>query len=127
MISSTPFAKTYGLSPFFPPGTRNTDQRFKDFAKAIRGVWEPIVRAAQEDAAGDRPHDIGTINEIAVLHACEDALIIAGHRVDRSGAAESKMNARKAKVLKKLGQAEQAIDWQSRAAGDDTKEIEHEN
>lgn len=118
MINQAPFVKTYGLSPFFPPGTRNVGDRFKAFAKAIYPIWEPIVREAQEAAAGEH---IGTIDDIAVLHACEDAIVLSGHQVDRAGASETKMNARKAKVLKTLSQAEQAIDWQSRAAGDDNE------
>ncbi len=110
--------KTYALSPFFLPGTKDTDARLRAFENAIYSIWEPIMRRAVEDAAGPEPFDIGNINELAVLHACEDAIILSGHRVDRSGETETKMNKRKAKVLNTLRQAEQAIDWQNRAAGD---------
>lgn len=118
MINRAPFVKTYGLSPLFPPGTRNTVDRVKAFAQAIYPIWEPIVREAQEAAADEH---IGTINDVAVLHACEDAIILSGHHINRAGAAETKLNERKAKVLKTLSQAEQAIDWQSKASGDDNE------
>lgn len=121
MINQAPFVKTYGLNPFFAPGTKGTEDRLRAFAKAIYPIWEPIVRRANEDAAAPGG-EIGSIDEIAVLHACEDAIVRSGHFVDRSGTAETAMNKRKAKVLKTLSQAEQAIDWQSRAAGDDTRE-----
>lgn len=112
-IRMAPFTKTYQLSPFFPPGTRGTEDRFRAFAKAIYPVWEPIVREALE-ASIVKDEYLGPMNELAILHACEDAILASGLHVDRAGAAETKLNDKKRKVLGKLAQAEQAMggaDW----------------
>ena len=120
-INMAPYAKTYQLSPFFPPGTRGTEDRFRDFAKAIYHVWEPLVLAAQEASIAIDPlakdECLGPINEIALLHACEDAIITSGLHVDRAGADETKLNDKKRKVLGKLAQAEQAMGGADYAAG----------
>ena len=117
-IRMAPFVKTYQLSPFFPPGTRGTEERFRTFAKAIYPVWEPLARKSQEKSIVKDEY-LGAVNEIELLHACENAIIASGHHVDRAGAAETKHNERKKKVLGTLAQAEQAMGGADYAAGGD--------
>ena len=118
-----PYAKTYQLSPFFLPDTRGTQDRFVAFSKSIYPIWEPLVLAAQEASIAIDPlakdECLGPINEIALLHACEDAIITSGLHVDRAGADETKLNDKKRKVLGKLAQAEQAMGGADWAAGRD--------
>lgn len=109
-----PFVKAFGLSPFMPEGVLDSGKRYGDFYKAIRPVWEPIVLAAHE-AVTDK--EVGTINELEVLHACDIAILASGIKVDRSTPYEQKLGARKGRVVDTLKQSRQAIGGIDRAAG----------